>query len=347
MIRFFENENEKHLRSENYNFSFKKNDGQFFRWGKTLNDSPKSGLPEIVDIEISEVCGGIKGVPCSFCYKSNSSFQGKNMTLETFKQVISVLPESVCQIALGIGDINGNPELKEIILHCKEKGIVPNITINGDNLTDEWVEFFSNHLGAISVSVYDKEISYNAIKRLTDAGMSQVNIHQMVSKETLTRTFEIINDVQYDERLTNMNSLIFLSLKQKGRGKSFKKVTVDEFNSIIQSALENNIRFGFDSCSALKFLNAVREHDQYSQFEMMSEPCESTCFSMYVNVEGHFYPCSFVEGVDEWRTGLDLTKISNVDDFMKKVWFVDKVKQTRNNIIKAIEKNKSCSWFEI
>lgn len=181
-IKIFENPKAKAFRSENYNFNFNKHSGLFMRWGKTEDDDPIVGLPEILDIEVSEICHGVNNVPCPFCYKSNVGFKGRNMSLETFKKVIDnffffnsdgVSMTPLTQIALGIGDIDSNPDLKDMILYARERGIIPNITINGDRLTDEWVEFFAKNLGAIAVSIYDKDISYNAIKRLTDASLKR------------------------------------------------------------------------------------------------------------------------------------------------------------------------------
>ena len=95
--------------------------------------------PEIADIEISTICHGIppvgmdKPVPCKFCYKSNSG-RGENMSLDTFKQIFHKFPRSLTQIAFGIGDIDSNPDLWNIMRYCRDNNyqfIVPNVTVNG------------------------------------------------------------------------------------------------------------------------------------------------------------------------------------------------------------------------
>ena len=54
---------------EDYSFIFDKITGYFSRWGKTFEDdpsfSPISG--EILDIEITTICKGVRGVLCPFC----------------------------------------------------------------------------------------------------------------------------------------------------------------------------------------------------------------------------------------------------------------------------------------
>lgn len=68
-----ETETDKQVRSENYNYNFDKKTGFFVRWGKTFKDDPAiAPFPEILDIEVSEICNGVPGLngieaPCKFC----------------------------------------------------------------------------------------------------------------------------------------------------------------------------------------------------------------------------------------------------------------------------------------
>jgi len=118
------------LQSEKYNFLFNKKNGFFVRWGETKEDDGDLtlGLPEIADIEVSTVCNGVNGI-CKFCYKENNP-KGENMTIDNFKIILDKLPPTVTQVALGIGNIDGNPDLWAIMEHCHQKGVIPNITIN-------------------------------------------------------------------------------------------------------------------------------------------------------------------------------------------------------------------------
>lgn len=73
-----EDENVKIVRSKEYNYNFDKNTGFFVRWGKTKEDDPIiAPFPEILDIEVSEVCNGVpdkNGIekPCHFCSPKNT-----------------------------------------------------------------------------------------------------------------------------------------------------------------------------------------------------------------------------------------------------------------------------------
>ena len=81
-------------------------------------------------------------------------------------------------------------------------------------------------------------------------------------------------------------------------------------------------------------MSAVSTHERKEQFETLAEPCESYLFSIYINEEGINAPCSFLEEVD----GYPQINILEIDDFMKDVWYNDKVVEFRNHLINNIDK---------
>jgi hypothetical protein len=167
--------------------------------------------PEIVDWEISELCD----MGCSFCYKANTCNNGKNISFDDFKKTFHKLPSSVTTIAFGIGSISLCPDLWKILNYTRKNGIIPTITINGDATEDD-LDKLANVCGAVAVSIYDKEKSYNCVKGLTDRGLEQCNIHFMISEETYDTCLEVLSDMKTDPRLSKMRALVMLSLKEKG-----------------------------------------------------------------------------------------------------------------------------------
>ena len=316
--------------SEDYNYSFNKVNGKFVRWGKTFDDNPEYSPfgPEILDIEISTICPRA----CSWCYKTNTA-NGRYMPLDTFKQIFTKFPRNLTQIAFGIGSIEGNPELFEIMKYCREnpnnRGVVPNITINGDNLTDEYAEQLAETCGAVAVSLYDYDTCFNAVKKLTDLGMKQVNIHCLLSKETYLKCLRVLCESKTDKRLEKLNAIVFLWLKPKGeRNELHQLKNMEDYKALVNFAFKNKIRIGFDSCSASTFLRAVKDREDFKQLEEVAEPCESTLFSYYINVDGVGYPCSFTEG-GEYK-GVD---VRLAGDFMKDVWYGEETVKFRNKLI--------------
>jgi hypothetical protein len=343
MILIYEkNTNMKHIRSENYNYSFNPDNGYFARWGKTLEDNPEYGPLEILDMEVSTVCFGIPTLknpdiptPCKFCYKGNTKV-GKNMSFETFKKIFDCLPKTLTQIAFGIGNIDANPDLFKMMDYCRNNkhipNVVPNITINGFNLTDEIVNILYKNVGGIAVSRYEnKDVCYNAVKKLTDIGISQVNIHQVIAEESLNDCYQLINDVVEDDRLSKLKAVVFLTLKPKGKRNKWNTLkNIDEYKKLIEYAFSKNVKVGFDSCSAPTFLASMKDNPLFNKFVELSESCESTLFSGYINVDGKFFPCSFTEDENDWKNGIDVTL---VNDFHKEVWNHERVANFRKSNI--------------
>jgi hypothetical protein len=337
-----ENKTKKILLSPEYNYVFNKVNGMFARWGKTKEEDPShcNFGAEILDIEVTTKCAGPGGKPCPFCYKSNTP-NGINMSFETFKTILDKMPKMLTQIAFGAdAQATSNPDLFKMMEYARLKEIIPNITVA--DISDETADRLVKLCGAVAVSRYaDYDICYDSVKKLSDRGLKQVNIHFMLSRETFEEAFKTIDDYQKDDRLKGLNAIVFLSLKQKGRGVKYNTITQEEFKKLIDYAFEKNAPIGFDSCSAHKFLNAVKDRENYKQLEMLAEPCESSCFSSYIDVNGIFFPCSFSAETEHWKTGLDVV---NCTDFVKDVWNHKRVEEFRKNLLGC---NRNCPLFQV
>lgn len=325
------------------------------RWGKTQEDNPEFSEfgPELLDIEISAgKCSG----NCPFCYKENSSNkQSKNMSLDTFKKILDKItekPNPLCQIAFGITGVQTNDAFIPMMEYCRSKGIIPNFTLSGADLTPELADKIAPLVGGLAVSVYqtDKNIGYNTVKAFTDRGVKQVNIHAFTSIQTLDFIYEILNDIQTDERLKKLNAVIFLGMKPKGRAKGhFHSVKQEDYAKLVQYCLDKNLRFGFDSCSAPKFESFIRSSDKFSeqqkaQMISMSESCESSAFSFYISVDGIGWPCSFAEN----ESGIKSVNMLEIKDFLKDVWYGEAVTDFRNRLLKTcVNSCRNCVIYEV
>ncbi len=331
--------------SASYNYVFDKKNGNFVRWGKDENDDPDGApSPELADIEVTTICDGINGKVCKHCYKSNTP-EGENMSLETFKRVLGQINASglLTQVAFG-ADSHGtsNPELFDMMAYCREQDVVPNITVA--DITDETADNLAGVCGAVAVSRYaDADACYDTVKRLTDRGMKQVNIHLMISEETFEMACQTFKDVRSDPRLKGLKAVVLLSLKQKGRGTSYTSLSQKRFNQLIEYATCYKIHLGFDSCSASKFVKAVG-----TDYMTYVEPCESTLFSIFVNTHGKAFPCSFAEDCKGWEDGLDVV---DCDDFTKDVWNDPKMKAFRETLLTTAEKDphgcRTCPLYNV
>jgi hypothetical protein len=232
---------------------------------------------------------------------------------------------------------------------CRSIGIIPNFTLSGIDLNDEIAKKVSEICGAVAVSAYDidKNIGYDAIDKFTSLGMDQVNIHIMVSDTTLPFVYEVLEDVQNDIRLKKMNAVVFLGVKPKGRATTgFESLSNEQYSELVNYCLDNKLDFGFDSCSAPRFENAIKisdmSDDRKIQLLGCSEPCESSIFSSYINVIGEYWHCSFTE--DE--TGYDCINVLETDDFLKDVWYSEPVLKFRKALIdNMVDDCRYCQVF--
>jgi len=336
-------------KSKNYNYIFDKETGNFARWGATQEEDPDYSPvgPEIADIEVSTICHGPFGTRCAMCYK-NGTADNENMTLDTFKVVLEKLTQTqnLMQIAFGIGDMDSNPDLVPMFKHCRENEIVPNLTVNGarlDSIFEDktYAEHIAELCGAVAVSHYDDDLCFNAVKKFTDLGMTQVNIHKVLSEETIDDCMRMLKLRQTEERLSKLNAIVFLLYKPKSGNAMTPLKNVFKYRELINYAIDNNISIGFDSCGANKFIDATKDKPNAKQFEQMAEPCESGLFSIYINVHGYFYPCSFSEDIGEWKTGIDVV---NCNNFLEDIWFNPRVTEWR---AKLLNNNRSCPIYNV
>ena len=297
----YETERYKRAVSPSYNNILDKKTGSFARWGATQGEDPQWSPmgPEILDIEIT-----VDGCPntCAFCYKGNSQAEATNMTLGTFESILAKFGPNLGQIAFGITGVQTNPDFIPIMEHCRERGVVPNFTLSGADLTPEIAEKCSELVGAVAVSVYKPvDVGYDTVKTFTNLGVTQTNIHLMVSQETMPHVWRVVRDRGSDPRLADMNAIVFLTTKPKGRARGrFTAPTLAQYSELVKYCLDHDIAFGFDSCGASKFEAAIDtmglSDAVRARLKMCSESCESDLFSGYVNVRGEFWHCSFSEG---------------------------------------------------
>lgn len=334
----------RYLRSPAYNYDFNKQTGFFARWGVTKDDDPDwaPAGPEIADIEISTICH--QG--CRFCYKSNTG-RGDNMSIKMFRQILPKLGPQLTQAAFGLGSVDANPDLWDILLHCRDQDVVPNLTINGYRMQPDHYRWLARLCGAVAVSRYDPDVCYDAVQRLSAEGLQQVNIHQLLAEETFEDCLRVVQDAQTDRRLRGLRSIVFLALKPVGRGTNLTSIkSIDQYRRLVSTAMEADVGFGFDSCSAPMFLAAVQDHHDYERFQMLAEPCESTLFSIYIDVFGTAFPCSFTSQPEY------AVDVLQTEDFIKDVWRGPEFTRWRRRLLATscgglVEGCRQCPDFQI
>ncbi len=314
--------------SSTYNTLFNSETGEFIRWGLDFEDDPNyAPAPELADIEISE--GDCTG-KCPWCYKSNPVHSGKHMTLETFKQVLDRFPSVLTQVALGLTDLDANPDLLDIMRYCRERGVVPNFTTSGYGATPELIHETAQLAGAVAVSVYPhtQALAYQTISQYRAEGLEQTNMHLLYHADNMPFVYSVLHDIEMG--YVNPRAVVLLGLKPKGRGSDMRPLPPEEFTKLVGYCFEHKLPIGFDSCSATKFLKAlddlgIEDKEQIAQYV---EPCESGLFSIYVNRAARVFPCSFTEDTF-FGEGIDLLAVDNFDE----VWWHDSMVSWADNLL--------------
>ncbi len=349
------------LCSADYNFIFRKDTGFFARWGATKDDDPNWSPfgPEIADIEISSAApedlkqdsdltaitqGGCNGIGCKkFCYKQNVGNRTVHMTLELFQQIMDRMPPTLTQIAFGVCSIDSNPDTWDIFEEARRRDVVPNVTVNGQGITNEVAAKLSSLCGAVAVSINpdNREIAYDAVKKLTqDYGMTQINFHIVLAQDTVSFVKSVVDDMQVDPRLSGLNALVMLAFKDRENTQCFQPVTLKGYADVIDYCEQKEVRFGFDSCSAHTYLRVIEGRPDHDQLAQCVEPCESGLFSIYINVFGQVSACSFCEGIDTWEHGID---ILSYDSFID-LWKDSKMENWRQQLL---ARKRECPFYEI
>ncbi len=332
-----DNAHRKIIAAPDFHFVFNKDTGFRALWGRTQDDDPQWSPygPELADIEISrDGCPGF-GSPaapklCRYCYKENTARPAHNMTLEQFKHVLDLLGPQLTQVAFGITGVKTNPDFIAMMEYCREKGVIPNFTLTGADLDDDFTTKIAPLVGACAVSFHgDTELCFSTIERLHRAGVKQINIHA-VTVDSLILT-DLMFDIYMRRRQSpdfQLNAVVLLSLKPKGRAKHLKCISQEELAYIVRMAQDFDINVGFDSCSAHKAFEMYPP-----EMHHMIEPCESGLFSIYVDADCVVHPCSFAEGTCT-DVPIDLNVIQ-VTNFLEEVWNAPTIKVWRENLLEG------------
>ncbi len=269
------------------------------------------------------------------------------MKVKNAKKVRSFLALNQC--ALGITNANANPDFIPILRYAREKGIVPNYTTSGYGLNQEIMEATAELCGAVAVSAYphNQRAACNAMGDFINAGMKQVNMHLLYYKENLDFCRDMI--AGFGDR-PGLNAVVLLALKPVGRAKGrFTPASRREFGELVDFAFRWSFSIGFDSCSACAFEQWVRKsdmpEDEKKRLIMMSDSCEASAFSAYCDVDGTFWPCSFLEGAE----GIPSVSILEADDFVRDVWFDPGVTAFRERFLATRDEHgtRRCPVYDI
>ena len=90
----------------------------------------------------------------------------------------------------------------------------------------------------------------------------------------------------------------------------------------------------------LKYID--KQHGKLDNLKTHVESCESTIYSLYIDVNGDFFPCSFSTDTKGWEGGLSVLEC---DNFLSDIWNHEKTKKFRKGVISCRNCHQSCFYL--
>lgn len=312
-------------------------------------------FPGLLDIGIMGGCTLASAGLCksggdgSACYQGGRPWNPDNdMKFEDYKRIIDEGSEKgLQQVALGgAGNPNDHADFINILRYTREKGIVPNYTTAGYQMTEEMFEATKKYCGAVAISWYGQDFTVNALDRFIKHGC-KTNIHFVLSRKTINQAMSMLktNKVSYGEKeysLDKINAIIFLLHKPIGKGNiidtlsPYDKEDIDNFKNFMKLVEKNNrpYKIGFDSCTIPGIINYSTKIDRNS-----IDTCEGGRFSAYISSDMYMYPCSF-DQKGFWKVNLKEEGMT-----VEKAWHSKEFESFRNILrfsCETCKDRKSC-----
>ena len=178
------------------------------------NETPNPEFPNSMDIKITNYCD----LSCKFCHEM-STLQGKHGNLEFLKSTLFNLPRG-SELAIGGGNPLDHPDLLDFLQWCKNRELVPNITVNGKHLQkfiNEINHLIDNHfIYGLGLSISD-DFNFELINLINNT--SNVVYHVIAGVNAVS----ILDEIKKSE----INKVLILGYKEVGRGIKYKNSFVD------------------------------------------------------------------------------------------------------------------------
>lgn len=254
-----------------------------------------ASFPHLIDVGVMGHCIHGKTGLCAKagigCYQSGLLIEQPNMTLANFQWIAEQCRGRCNQLALGgRGDPDQHEQFEELLSISRENMLVPNFTTSGYGLTPAHAELCKRYCGAVAVSWYRSEYTYEAIRMLLGEGV-KTNIHYVLGRNSID---EAIDRLERDDFPLGINAVIFLLHKPAGQGREenvlgFPDPKVSRFFSLVEK--RHPFKVGLDSCNVPGAINCCSKIIPQSL-----EPCEGARFSCYIDANLVMVPCSFDQG---------------------------------------------------
>ncbi len=302
-------------------------------WNSESVDSHFLAAPTEVHASLTNRCSQ----HCDGCYMDSSDSYENELTTDEWKQYLKELRDlGVFHVALGGGEAFERNDFLELVSYCREIGLVPNLTTNGQSIGEREVSI-CKQMGQVNISIdgvndrfniNGREGSFekadNSISLLKNAGI-YVGINCVVSRKNYPYLSEVI---KYASK-KKLNEVEFLKYKPSGRGrKKYEEFSLTQkmirqfYPMLLRSSKKCKIELKID-CS---FIPAMVYHkppkDELEKLAVTG--CDGGNFLMAIRSNGCFSGCSFMENnepvseiKDRWESSEHLNNFRMLVEYAK------------------------------
>jgi len=246
---------------------------------------------------------------CTHCYQdSTPAAGGTDLPLEEWRRRLDVLARAkVFHVAIGGGEALTRPDLLEIAEAARARGITPNLTTNGEFVTDQFACRAATLFGQINVSIdalpprpvfgaHKASTGMRAALLLRQAG-ARVGVNLVVARDN----FDAVRAVVEWAAANGLVEVELLRLKPTGRARArylSERLTRSQRERLFPLALELAAYYGIPvklDCSAAPFVAChAPDRERMERFEVAG--CIGGLSLLGVDERGRTSPCSFYPG---------------------------------------------------
>ena len=245
-------------------------DGTKIRYNDENELIPDS--PESMDIKITDMCD----VGCPYCHE-NSSVNGKHGDIMN-QRFIRELPEYT-ELAIGGGNPLSHPQLLPFLLLCKQKNLIPSITVNQKH--------FMDCQDMIKLLV-DKQLIYGLGISLTDPTDEFLDTVKQFPNAVIHVIAGVVSDEQLHALYDKDLKLLILGYKEFRRGEAYHSASVDykivQLRDNLSEVIKHFNVISFDNLAIMQLdvRHVVQDWDTF----YMGDDGQ---FTMYVDMVKHEY----------------------------------------------------------
>jgi radical SAM protein with 4Fe4S-binding SPASM domain len=314
-------------------------------WNNSDESVGRLSAPTEVHFAITNKCS----LGCPHCYMGAGKEDEGELDTVSLKRALDILAEmKVFHIALGGGEALEREDLFEIAEYARTKGLVPNLTVSGANITAQ-VAKKMKVFGQVNVSLDGVAENYGVFRHKNMFDMADQALGFLIKAKVPAGINCVIGRDNFDgitklfeyAAQKKLNEIEFLRLKPSGRGidkYQNHRTTYEQNISLTPMLARLSNQFGITAKIDCSFVPMLCCHNPPVDLleAMATYGCEAGNVLLGIRSNGQVSGCSFLKG--SGLSVFDLHPGMNRQSHFEKI---------TNWMQKAPQPCKSCNYLDI